>query len=42
LRGGLVDLLTRQGVSSPDVEVREAAEPDRLWSGKVRQFPPLP
>jgi len=41
LRGELVALLARHGVTAPEVHVREVGEPDRLWSGKVRQFAPL-
>jgi phenylacetate-coenzyme A ligase PaaK-like adenylate-forming protein len=40
LRGELVELLASHGVSAPEVQVREVEAPDRLWSGKVRQFPP--
>jgi phenylacetate-CoA ligase len=42
LRGKLVDLLAGHGVSAPEVHLREVEEPDRLWSGKVRQFAPVP
>jgi len=41
LRGELLDLLARHGVAAPEVEVREVDAPDRLWSGKVRQFAPI-
>ncbi len=41
LRRELVDLLARRGVTAPDVHVREVVAPDRLWSGKVRQFAPF-
>jgi phenylacetate-coenzyme A ligase PaaK-like adenylate-forming protein len=41
LRGELVDLLARHGVTAPEVQVRLVEEPARLWSGKVRQFAPL-
>jgi phenylacetate-coenzyme A ligase PaaK-like adenylate-forming protein len=40
LRGELVDLLARHGVTDPEVHVQEVEAPDRLWSGKVRQFSP--
>lgn len=40
LRRELVELLKRHGVAAPEVHVREVGEPDRLWSGKVRQFGP--
>jgi hypothetical protein len=40
LRGELVELLARHGIAAPEVHVREVGEPDRLWSGKVRQFAP--
>jgi len=40
LRGQLVDLLARHGAATPEVRVREVEAPDRLWSGKVRQFAP--
>ena len=42
LRGELVDLLTRHGLTAPEVHVSEVAAPDRLWSGKVRQFESFP
>ena len=38
----LVDLLERRGLTAPEVQVREVGAPDRLWSGKVRQFAPIP
>ncbi len=38
LRGELVDLLVRQAVSDADIQIREVRSPERLWSGKVRQF----
>ena len=41
VRGELLDLLARHGVTAPEVEVREVEAPDRLWSGKVRQFAPM-
>jgi phenylacetate-coenzyme A ligase PaaK-like adenylate-forming protein len=41
LRRELVDLLARHGVTAPVVHVREVATPERLWSGKVRQFAPV-
>jgi phenylacetate-CoA ligase len=41
LRTELVGLLARHGVAAPEVHVREVGAPDRLWSGKVRQFAPL-
>ena len=31
-------LLARHGATGPEVQVQEVATPDRLWSGKVRQF----
>jgi phenylacetate-coenzyme A ligase PaaK-like adenylate-forming protein len=37
-RGDLVELLARHGMASAEVEVSEMREPERLWSGKVRQF----
>ena len=41
LRGELVDLLARHGVTAAEVHVGEVGAPDRLWSGKVRQFAPV-
>jgi phenylacetate-coenzyme A ligase PaaK-like adenylate-forming protein len=41
LRGELIDLLARDGVTAPEVHVGEVGAPDRLWSGKVRQFAPF-
>ena len=41
LRGELADLLERRGLGSPVVQVREVGAPERLWSGKVRQFAPI-
>ena len=41
LRGKLVDLLEGRGLAAPEVQVREVGAPDRLWSGKVRQFAPI-
>ena len=41
LRAELADLLARQGASAAEVQVREVGTPDRLWSGKVRQFAPV-
>ncbi|MGO8824848.1 MAG: hypothetical protein ACLQU9_06360 [Acidimicrobiales bacterium] len=41
LRGELVDLLEGRGLAAPEVQVREVGAPDRLWSGKVRQFAPI-
>ena len=42
LRRELLDLMTGQGATAPEVHVREVEAPVRLWSGKVRQFgPPL-
>ena len=41
LRGELFDLLARKGVTAPEVHVGEVDAPDRLWSGKVRQFAPV-
>jgi phenylacetate-coenzyme A ligase PaaK-like adenylate-forming protein len=38
LRGELAAVLAAHGVTSPDVHVREVGAPERLWSGKVRQF----
>ena len=38
LRGQLVDLLARHGAPTLEVGVREVGAPERLWSGKVRQF----
>jgi phenylacetate-CoA ligase len=40
LGGELLNVLARHGVGAPDVNVREVEVPDRLWSGKVRQFAP--
>jgi phenylacetate-coenzyme A ligase PaaK-like adenylate-forming protein len=41
VRVELLVLLARHGVTAPEVEVREVEAPDRLWSGKVRQFAPI-
>ncbi len=41
LRRELVDLLERHGVTAPEVHLRNVGAPERLWSGKVRQFAPL-
>jgi phenylacetate-CoA ligase len=41
LSGELVELLRNHGVPSPEVNVREVGTPQRLWSGKVREFAPL-
>lgn len=41
LRSELIGVLARHGVIDPDVRVREVGLPERLWSGKVRQFAPL-
>jgi phenylacetate-coenzyme A ligase PaaK-like adenylate-forming protein len=41
VRDELLDLLATHGVTAPEVKVREVETPDRLWSGKVRQFPPI-
>ncbi len=41
LRGELVGLLEGRGLTAPEVQVREVEAPDRLWSGKVRQFAPI-
>ena len=40
LRGELVNMLARQGAPDREVKVREVGAPQRLWSGKVRQFAP--
>jgi phenylacetate-CoA ligase len=40
LREELVEVLARHGLTAPQVEVHEVEEPERLWSGKVRQFGP--
>ena len=40
LREELVEVLARHGLAAPEVEVQEVEEPERLWSGKVRQFGP--
>lgn len=42
LQRALVDALEGQGVTAPDVQVRQVETPERLWTGKVRQFAPLP
>jgi phenylacetate-coenzyme A ligase PaaK-like adenylate-forming protein len=38
VRSAAVDLLVGHGLRAPEVHVGEAAEPERLWSGKVRQL----
>jgi phenylacetate-coenzyme A ligase PaaK-like adenylate-forming protein len=40
LQSELVDLLARHGFTDPEVHLREVGAPDRVWSGKVRQFAP--
>jgi phenylacetate-coenzyme A ligase PaaK-like adenylate-forming protein len=40
LRGEIVEVLAKHGVTDPEVSVREVGEPERLWTGKVRQFAP--
>ena len=40
LRRELVDVLAGHGVKTPEVRVSEVGVPERLWSGKVRQFAP--
>ena len=40
VRDGLIGVLARHGVADPEVHVNEVAVPERLWSGKVRQFAP--
>jgi len=42
LRTGLERLLTRSGLRSPEVAVIQVDSLERLWSGKLRQFEPLP
>jgi phenylacetate-coenzyme A ligase PaaK-like adenylate-forming protein len=42
LRRQLVDLLVLHGATVPEVQLREVAACDRLWSGKVRQFAASP
>jgi hypothetical protein len=34
--------LTRSGLRSPEVAVIQVDSLERLWSGKLRQFEPLP
>jgi phenylacetate-CoA ligase len=41
LRGQLSGLLTKHRVADPEVHLREVETPERLWSGKVRQFAPI-
>ncbi len=41
LRRGLVDLMSRPGLTDPEVTIREVDGFDHLWSGKLRQFQPL-
>jgi phenylacetate-coenzyme A ligase PaaK-like adenylate-forming protein len=36
------DLLQRSGVTDPEVTVRRMESLERLWSGKISQFQPLP
>jgi len=42
IRRGLVDLMAKAGLPDPQVTIRETDALDRLWSGKLRQFQPLP
>jgi phenylacetate-CoA ligase len=41
VRGELTQVLARHGVSDATVRVRDVGMPQRLWSGKVRQFAPI-
>lgn len=41
LRTNIAEVLRRNGLASPEVEVREVQALDRLWTGKTRQFEPL-
>lgn len=40
LRRRLVEVLAKHGVARPEVQLRQVGAPERLWSGKVRQFAP--
>ena len=42
LRCGLIDLMARSGVADPQVTIRAVDALERLWSGKVQKFQPLP
>jgi phenylacetate-CoA ligase len=42
LRDNLVELLTRAGLNEPDVAVVNVDSLERMWSGKLRQYEPLP
>jgi phenylacetate-CoA ligase len=42
LRRDVVDLLRSSGVQEPEISEREVGGLERLWSGKTRQFEPLP
>jgi phenylacetate-coenzyme A ligase PaaK-like adenylate-forming protein len=42
LRDNLVKLLVRSGLSDPDVTVVKVDSLERMWSGKLRQYEPLP
>jgi phenylacetate-coenzyme A ligase PaaK-like adenylate-forming protein len=42
LRDKLVELAIRSGLNDPDVAVVKVDSLERMWSGKLRQFEPLP
>lgn len=42
LRARLNELMVRSGVPDPVVTIRPVDSLDRMWSGKLRQFEPLP
>ena len=42
LRENLVELLRRSGLDNPDVTIITVNSLERMWSGKLRQFEPLP
>lgn len=42
IRGHLEQLMRRAGLQDPEVEVRQVDSIERLWSGKIRPFEPLP
>jgi hypothetical protein len=42
LETGLAELMQTSGLAEPEVTVRQVDSLERLWSGKLRQFEPLP
>jgi phenylacetate-coenzyme A ligase PaaK-like adenylate-forming protein len=42
LSNGLIELMVRSGLVNPEVTITKVDSLDRMWSGKLRQFEPLP